>query len=118
MNTPIQRYVQDDIIFTAVLKKCDNPSVGMEKDYVLLTIKNTSSKPVKVDLEQHLYFDGICKTCLNSEYHREYTLAAFETLAGLCDDSSSKGLKMFHGSPWVPEVLTKFELANIKISNK
>jgi hypothetical protein len=118
VDNPIQKYTQDGIIFTAKLEKCNNPSVGMEKDYVLLTLENNNSKEVEISLHQDLYFDGECKTCSSDEYHLKYAVPAKEQISGSCESHSSKGLKLFYGSPWVSEVLTKFEFTNIKIKNE
>ena len=117
-DTPIHKYIQNGIIFTAKLKKCNNPSIGMEKDYVLLTLDNNSAKEVEISLHQDLYFDGACKTCSSDEYNRKYTVPAKGQISGSCQSYSSEGLKLFYGSPWVSEVLTKFEFTNIKIRNE
>ncbi len=115
VDNPIQKYIQNGIIFTAKLEKCNNPSIGMEKDYVLLTLNNNNLKEVEISLHQDLYFDDVCKTCLSNEYNRKYTVPPKEKVSGSCDSHSSEGLKLFYGSPWVSEVLTKFEFTNIKI---
>ena len=117
-DTPSHKYSQTGIIFTAKLKKCNNPSIGMEKDYVLLTLDNNSAKEVEISLHQDLYFDGACKTCSSDEYNRKYTVPAKGQISGSCQSYSSEGLKLFYGSPWVSEVLTKFEFTNIKIRNE
>ena len=118
INKPVQKYTQDGVVFTAQLEKCNNPSVGMEKDYVLLTIENNTLKAVEISLHQDLYFDGVCRTCSSYEYNRKYIIPSKGQLYGSCESLSYEGLKLFHGSPWVAETLTKFELTNIKIRNQ
>ncbi|MDG2154111.1 MAG: hypothetical protein P8K10_09285, partial [Crocinitomicaceae bacterium] len=98
--------------------KCNNPSIGMEKDYVYFSFQNTNSFDIKFSLEERLYYDESCRTCGNKEYFRAYYLKANETLTASCEQSSNKALKIFHGSPWVSEKLSKFELVNIKIEGQ
>jgi len=117
-NNPIQKYQQDEIIFTTTLKKCNTPSSGMEKDYVLVSIENKSLKTVQISLNQDLYFNGLCRTCSSNEYHRTFFLPAMSKISGSCETHSSEGLKLFYGSPWVSEVLSKFEFTNIQITQK
>ena len=115
IDKPIQKHIHNGVVFTAKLEKCNNPSVGMEKDYVILTLNNNNLNEVKISLHQDLYFDGACKTCSSNEYNRNYTIPGKGQISGSCDSHSSEGLKLFYGSPWVSEVLTKFEFTNIKI---
>lgn len=117
-DNPIQKHIQNGVVFTAKLEKCNNPSIGMEKDYVLLTLNNNNLNEVVVSLHQNLYFDGVCKTCLSDEYNRKYTISGKAQISGSCSSHSSEGLKLFYGSPWVSEELTKFELADIKIKKQ
>ena len=117
IDKSIQKHTQNGVVLTAKLEKCNNPSIGMEKDYVLLTLNNNNLNEVKISLHQDLYFDGECKTCSSDEYNRKYTIPGKGQISGSCYSQSSEGLKLFYGSPWVSEVLTKFELTNIKIRN-
>ena len=115
---PVQKYTQNGIIFKFNLEKCNNPSVGMEKDYILITIENSTLKAVDISLHQNLYFDGIYRTCSRDEYTHKYTVPPEGQLTGSCESPSSEGLKLFHGSPWVTEEMTNFEFVNIKIRNQ
>ena len=60
---PSQIYEQNGIRMVANLEKCDNPSIGMLKDYIYFNIKNTNSFAVNITLEEQLYFNNLCKTC-------------------------------------------------------
>lgn len=111
-------YEQNGLRIIAQLEKCNNPSIGMEKDYVYFSFQNTNPFDIKFSLEEHLYYDESCKTCGNKEYFKAYYLKANETLTASCEQSSNKSLKIFHGSPWVNEKLSKFELVNIKIEKQ
>ena len=113
-----QIYEQNGIKIIANLQKCNDPAIGMEKDYIFLTIENTNSELVKVSLDQQLYFNNQCRTCLNDEYHFSFLLTSNETIVSSCTLQKIPGLKIFHGSPWVNEKLTKFELINIKVESQ
>ncbi|MDB3905329.1 hypothetical protein N9335_02510 [Crocinitomicaceae bacterium] len=116
---PTQIYEQNGIIIIAQLENCNNPSVGMEKDYIYFNIKNTNSFAVKFSFEQNLYFNNSCKTCeKKEEYSKDFVLKPNEVLSSSCNDLTSKSFKIFYGSPWVSEKLSKFVLKNIKIEKQ
>lgn len=115
VNQQTQIYEQNGIVISAELVKCNDPSIGMEKDYIFFTFENTNSYKVNIYLDQHLYYENICRTCTNDEYHEMFSLKAREKVTTSCTKTSNKSFKIFHGSPWVNEKLSKFELVNIEI---
>ena len=90
----------------------------MEKDYIFFTFENNNDFEVKIEFDEHLYYNLICRTCENSEYHKTFNMKAGENWVSNCRISSQKSIKIFHGSPWVNEKLSKFELVNIKIEKQ
>lgn len=117
-TNPSQIYEQNGIRMVANLEKCDNPSIGMLKDYIYFNIKNTNSFAVNITLEEQLYFNNLCKTCGDQEYLKTFSLKPNETLSSSCVEPTPKAYKIFYGSPWVSETLTKFVLVNINIEKQ
>lgn len=113
-----QIYEQNGIRIIANLEKCNEPSIGMEKDYIFFTFENTNDFEVEIDFDEHLYYDWVCRTCENREYHKTFSMPAGDNWVSNCQFSSQKSIKIFHGSPWVNEKLSKFELVNIKIEKQ
>lgn len=113
-----QIYEQNGIRIIAQLENCNNPSIGMEKDYIYFNIENTNPFDVKISFEQNLYFNFSCTTCGKQEYLKSFRLESNETLISSCTDSSPNSLKIFYGSPWVSEKLTKFSLRNINVEKQ
>ena len=113
-----QIYEQNGIRIIANLEKCNEPSIGMEKDYIFFTFENTNDFEVKIEFDEHLYYDLICRTCENSEYHKTFNMKTGDNWVSNCQFLSQKSIKIFHGSPWVNEKLSKFELVNIKIEKQ
>lgn len=113
-----QIYEQNGIRMVATLEKCNNPSIGMEKDYIYFNIKNTNSFAVNITLEQQLFFNDICKTCGNPENSKRFSLKSNETLSSSCAAPTPNAFKIFYGSPWVSETLTRFSLVNINIERQ
>lgn len=118
VSNPTQIYEQNGIRIIAKLEKCNDPSIGMEKDYIFFSFENTNSYNVDIKLDQHLYYENICRTCKNDEYTTTLTLKSGEKTASNCNTSPSKSFKVFYSSPWISEKLSKFELANIKIEKQ
>ena len=117
-SNPVQIYEQNGIRIIANLEKCNEPSIGMEKDYIFFNFENTNDFEVKIEFNEHLYYDLICRTCENSEYHKTFNMNAGDNWVSNCQITSQKSIKIFHGSPWVNEKLSKFELVNIKIEKQ
>jgi len=97
-------------------QNCNIPSEGLDRDYVILTIRNYKDYDVYVEFDQELYYDKICKTCDKDEYHFTFRLGPEEVISGKCHFESIAGLKIFHGMPekWLKEKLSDFKLRNIK----
>lgn len=117
-SNPSQIYEQNGIRIIAKLEKCNDPAIGMEKDYIFFSFENTNSYNVDIKLDQHLYYENICRTCENDEYHKTFVLKSGEKKTSNCNTSSSKSFKVFYSSPWISEKLSKFELVNIKIEKQ
>jgi hypothetical protein len=109
-------FENDEIQIRSYFKKCDDPSVGLERDYIILTIQNYKNYDLYVEFDQELYYDQKCKTCDNNEYHFTYRLGPKEVISGKCHFDSIAGLRIFHGMPekWLKEKLSDFKLLNIK----
>ena len=82
-------FENDEIKISSSFKKCDDPSVGLERDYIMLTIQNHKNYDVFVEFDQELYYDQKCKTCDNSEYHFTYRLGPEEVISGKCHFAES-----------------------------
>jgi len=97
-------------------ENCNDPSEGLDRDYVILTIRNYMDYDVYVEFDQELYYDQKCKTCDKSEYHFTYRLGPGEVISGKCHFDSIAGLRIFHGMPekWLKEKLSDFKLRNVK----
>ena len=117
-SNPTQIYEQNGIRIVAQLENSNNPAVGMEKDYIYFNFENTNPYAVEMSFEQHLYFNEVCKTCDQQEYTIVFTLNANEILSSSCQDLTSDSFKIFYGSPWVNERLTKFVLKNINVEKQ
>ena len=117
-SNPSQIYEQNGIRIIAQLENCNNPAIGMEKDYIYFNIENTNPFAAKISFEQHLYFNNLCKTCEKQEYSMDFTLKPNETLNSSCMELTSGSYKIFYGSPWVSEKLTKFVLENINVEKQ
>jgi len=109
-------FVNDEIQIRSNFKNCNDPSEGLDRDYVILTIQNYKNYDVYVEFDEELYYDQKCKTCDNNEYHFTYRLGPKEVISGKCHFDSIAGLRIFHGMPekWLKEKLSDFKLLNIK----
>ena len=109
-------FVNDEIQIRSNFKNCNDPSEGLDRDYVILTIRNYKNYDVYVEFDEELYYDQKCKTCDNNEYHFTYRLGPKEVISGKCHFDSIAGLRIFHGMPekWLKEKLSDFKLLNIK----
>ena len=109
-------FENDEIQIRSNFKNCNDPSEGLDRDYVILTIRNYKNYDVYVEFDEELYYDQKCKTCDNNEYHFTYRLGPKEVISGKCHFDSIAGLRIFHGMPekWLKEKLSDFKLLNIK----
>lgn len=117
-SNPTQIYEQNGIRIIAQLENCNNPSIGMEKDYIYFNIENSNSFTVDISFDQDLYYNNLCKTCDKQEYSMRYTLEPNEILNSSCSGLTSTSFKIFYGSPWVSDTLTKFALKNINVEKQ
>ena len=116
-SNPVQIYEQNGVRIIANLEKCNEPSIGMEKDYIFFTFENNNDFEVEIEFDEHLYYNLICRTCENSEYHKTFNMKAGENWVSNCRISSQKVLRYFMDHP-LNEKLSKFELVNIKIEKQ
>lgn len=101
-------------------QQCSALNNGIFASYYNIQVTNKTSSDISISWDLQAYYNEICKTCSNEEYHYITKVNANSTLTGNCNNFSTPSLTIFiewinNGHIKHPEKLTKFELANIHI---
>ncbi len=102
---------------------CAPQKGGFDMDLILLKVTNTSSTIKSISWKEILWYNDVCVNCNSNslEYLREFSLAPYAKLVGKCEDFEHPFLSLFvqftdndYHSENV-QILTKFELQNLKV---
>lgn len=101
---------------------CD-PSIGYDKEMVLLRFTNRSREQMTFDWHMKLYYDGACKTCdYFDEYHYVVKVMPESEKEGSCDIYSDYQLKIFSKfndeKYTLGDVLTGFHLDQLTLTTQ
>jgi hypothetical protein len=98
---------------------CSDVQNGIEKEFVMITITNSSASEITIHAKKESWYNGSCKTCENDspEFHINVHVAPNSTMQGTCDNSTDQ-LRVFAGMPNLSNTrkLSHFELKDIQIS--
>lgn len=97
--------------------ECNKPSQGTFKEYIVFQFVNTNSTKVEVSYSQLLWYDEEQKTFGDKEYQRQLRLDPNQTIETTCDSYLEYNIfsKFLN---YNKAELTKFELSEMKITNK
>lgn len=111
----------DQILVEFKFADCE-AEIGYDKELILLRFTNKTEETVEINWHEHLYYNGLCKTC---DYPQEYTyilkLAPNQSVSGDCEMGSDHRLTIFskfNDSKYTGgSQLTDFDLNDLKVNS-
>jgi hypothetical protein len=102
---------------------CHMPSQGLHQEMMLLKLVNTTNQNMQIDFDVEYWAMEECMNCESiTEDHRSITLNAGESIEGECSQMmNSQGLVLFVSFlnfETRPPIMSRFEIANLKINIK
>jgi len=112
-------YSDQSISISSMRQTCVDERNGIEKEFVMLSITNSSDAELSIRAKKETWYNSSCVTCGNDapEFYLNLTVQGNSTVEGTCD-TSTDNLRVFASMPNISNArkLNHFELKDIQIT--